>query len=386
MGMVLCGVLLASVTASCRAQDEAGVERPNLLFVITDDMAVSDLVAMPHLGRWMVDEGTSFTRAYVSVSLCCPSRATMLRGQYAHNTGVLSNEGSNGGFPVAHHLGIEASTVATWLQDAGYRTALIGKYLNDYPETAADNYVPPGWDEWAAPVGVTPESDGNIYNQYDYILNDNGELVEYGDAPEDYASRVYTDRIRRFIEESADADQPFFAHLSLPSPHVPATPDPRDAGAEVATEAPRTPSFNEPDVSDKPQWVQELGPFNAFDQTYIDGLHEARQRANLGVDRAIGQVVDRLRRAGELDHTWSTVRPMPAAPRRTRRSPNDNHDSTDDDHHRRGRLHRPPPGRALRRRRTRGPRPRSVRCRAAALRPARRRAGGRRPAGRRRAR
>ncbi len=278
-------------------------DQPNILYVLADDLALTDVENMPNLQRLIGDHGVSFANDFVTVSLCCPSRTTMLRGQYSHNTGVESNRG-NGGFVHFHEQGLEDSTVGTWLQDAGYRTALIGKYLNDYPETAADNYVPPGWDEWDAPVGITPESDGNIYNQYDYILNDNGELVEHGHAREDNAGTVYVDKMQDFIRGAADDDQPFFGYLSLISPHIPATPAPGDENADVGDQAPHPPSYDEADVSDKPQWVQDLPPINPFDQQFIDGLYVERQRSIIGIDRAIGQLVRTLRQTGELDNTY----------------------------------------------------------------------------------
>ena len=86
--------------------------------------------------KLLAEEGLTFTNAFVTTPLCCPSRASILRGQYAHSHGVLSNGGDNGAFPTFYRLGDEESTVATWLQDAGYRTALIGKYLNRYPKEA----------------------------------------------------------------------------------------------------------------------------------------------------------------------------------------------------------------------------------------------------------
>lgn len=277
--------------------------QPNILYVLADDMALTDVENMPNLQRLIGDHGVTFANDFVTVSLCCPSRTTVLRGQYSHNTHVESNRG-NGGFIRFHEQGLEDEALPTWLQDAGYRTALIGKYLNDYPQTAADNYVPPGWDEWDSPVGINNEVDGNLYNQYGYLLNENGDLVDYGSDPGDYAGTVYVNKAREFIQDSAETDQPFFAYLSLVSPHAPATPAPQDENADVGETAPRPPNYDESDVSDKPQWVQDLPPINPFDQQFIDGLYVERQRSIIGIDRAIGQLVRTLRQAGELDNTY----------------------------------------------------------------------------------
>ena len=113
---------------------------------------------MPNVQTLLAAEGLTFTNAFVTTPLCCPSRASILRGQYAHSHGVLNNVGENGGFPAFYRLGDEDSTVATWLHDAGYRTALIGKYLNRYPKGAAESHVPPGWDEWSAFASTDEET------------------------------------------------------------------------------------------------------------------------------------------------------------------------------------------------------------------------------------
>ena len=117
---------------------------PNIVFVLTDDLAVDDLNQntlghMPNL-RALMEKGTTFDNACVSNALCCPSRATILRGQYTHSHQILSNDPPLGGFEKFRSLGHEDSTVATWLDGAGYQTSLLGKYLNGYSGT----YVPPG--------------------------------------------------------------------------------------------------------------------------------------------------------------------------------------------------------------------------------------------------
>jgi hypothetical protein len=139
------GTSPASVTSA------AAGNRPNIIFINTDDLDTASLPTMPKLKSQMADQGTACSNFFVTVSLCCPSRSTFLRGQYAHNTQVLTNGGDNGGYARAHALGIENSTVATWLQAAGYHTGLMGKYLNGYPsKDVPETYVPPGWNECTA--------------------------------------------------------------------------------------------------------------------------------------------------------------------------------------------------------------------------------------------
>lgn len=140
---------LAVATRQPSAQ--ALTRRHNILFVLTDDMALGDLAFMPNTQALIADQGATFDNYFVNSSVCCPSRATTLRGQYEHNTGVLSNGGSNGGFEKAYRSGIERDTIATHLQHAGYQTGLFGKYLNGYPNSAPETYVPPGWNDWASP-------------------------------------------------------------------------------------------------------------------------------------------------------------------------------------------------------------------------------------------
>ena len=126
---------------------------PNVVLILTDDLAFEDvnpatLKHMPNL-RWLMEQGMTFENAFATNSLCCPSRATILRGQYTHNHQILSNEPPLGGFEKFRYLGHENSTMATWAKEQGYRTAFFGKYLNGYN----DDYAPPGWDEWHAMSG-----------------------------------------------------------------------------------------------------------------------------------------------------------------------------------------------------------------------------------------
>src|SRR5262249_10214019 len=142
--------------------------RPNIVFVLADDLDAAEMQYMPATTHLIGGHGATFDRFFVSDSLCCPSRATILRGQYAHNTGVHGNGGRDGGFEAAYRTHLEDDTIATRLHASGYTTGLFGKYLNHYPGKAGPRYVPPGWDNWASPV------EGSAYWQYNYVLNVNG--------------------------------------------------------------------------------------------------------------------------------------------------------------------------------------------------------------------
>jgi N-acetylglucosamine-6-sulfatase len=270
--------------------------KPNIVLILTDDMTLQDAEYMPKLHSLMMDQGTTFENAFVTNSLCCPSRATILRGQYTHNHQLWTNDPPLGGFQGFHDLGHESSTVATLLRSGGYRTALIGKYLNGYP--AADpTYVPPGWDEWYA------ESGGGGY--YGYKLNENGQVVQYGSSAEDYKTDVLARKATDYVRRSAANEQPFFMYLGHKAPHGSTVmPASRHEDSYPGVTAPRPPSFNEADVSDKPKWVSSRPPLSADDIAYIDELYGERLRSLLAVDDMIESLVDTLRDSGELDNTY----------------------------------------------------------------------------------
>ena len=218
--------------------------QPNLILIVTDDQDLDAMAYMPQLRSLLVNQGLTFSNAFVTRSLCCPSRASILRGQYAHNHQIQSNHLPDGGFEKFTELGLDTSTIATWLQAAGYRTVLIGKYLNGI--RGSSTYVPPGWDEW---YGAVTEA------YFNYKLNENGAIVAYGRDPEDYLTDVLSGKATDFIRRTT---APFFIYLTPHAPHEPAIPAPRHVGAFAGWIAPRPPSFNEADVSDKPTWIRDI--------------------------------------------------------------------------------------------------------------------------------
>ena len=130
-------------------EEEAGsaTDRPNLVFVLTDDLDYASAQKMPEIRSLLIEEGLSLEKAFVSHPICCPSRATILTGLYDHNHDVLANRPPSGGFEKFVSEGHEENTIGARLQEGGYQTAFFGKYLNGYP--ASDpTHVPPGWDEW----------------------------------------------------------------------------------------------------------------------------------------------------------------------------------------------------------------------------------------------
>ena len=296
--IVLCIVLfLLAAGAPAPLPAASQTARPNVILILTDDLDAKAIAHMPRLRAQLADRGVTFANFFVTTSLCCPSRSSILRGQYVHNHHVYTNQPPRGGFETFRALGHERSTVATWLQAAGYRTVLMGKYLNGYPDRTAPTYVPPGWEEWYSP------SRGG-YANFNYTMNENGRLVAYGSRPEDYMTDVLARKAADVIRRSGRDGKPFFIYLATYAPHAPATPAPRHANAFTDVTAPRPPSFNEADVSDKPGWVQQREALSAVQVARIDEQYRTRLRSLLAVDEMIEAMIDVLRQTGQLDRTY----------------------------------------------------------------------------------
>jgi arylsulfatase A-like enzyme len=250
------------------------------------------LGSMPRTLSQLGDQGITFTNSFVATPLCAPSRATLLTGRYAHNHGVRDN----GGFPDVRDRGIEAASLAPWLKSAGYRTALFGKYENNYP-AGEDGYIPPGWDHW---WGVLEDRTAAAF---DYTVNENSAIVRYLGGAEVYQTDVMADRAVRFIRE-APSDQPFFALIAPSPPHAPAEPATRHDGLFAGRIATRGPAFNEDDVSDKPPWVRNLRSLTAGQIAQIDALYARRQESLQSVDELVGKVLEALQSTNRLGQTY----------------------------------------------------------------------------------
>ena len=289
-------VVLLSLGLSGSRPPEAGAltAKPNIVFILADDMRKDDLKYMPKTRSLLKDKGMSFENAFVSHALCCPSRATIMRGQYAHNTGVWTGANSRiGGVQAYNNNGLHRDNVATRLDAAGYRTGLFGKYLNDYRNTRG---VPRGWDRWFAHV--------DHVRYYDYKINDDGAPRHYGSRPSDYETDVIADHAKTFIGRSANAGKPFFAYVAPKAPHSPAIPAPRDLHTHDGLKAPRPPSFNEKHVSEKPPWIRKLPRLSAAKRAQIDRLHEARAESLQALDDLVAGVIGKLRNKGVMGNTY----------------------------------------------------------------------------------
>ncbi len=293
------GLAVAAIASSVAFLPEVGAgvveDRPNVIVIVTDDQSADTIPRLPAVMPFLQsraldpqDHWVVFERAFVNTPICCPSRATMLTGLYAHHTGVLDNDDGD--------VFDETSTLATWMRDAGYHTGLVGKYLNRYP-FGRDPFVPQGWDRWWGKIHGPPTS---LY--YGYTLFEQDHTVDYGSAPADYSTDVLASKAVEFIRESP-LDRPFFLWLAPTAPHPPATPAERHAGTFDDLVVPTAPSVGEPDVSDKPAWVRALPRLDAQD---IEALRRARRRASetlRAVDDAVRLIVAELRSRGELDET-----------------------------------------------------------------------------------
>lgn len=273
--------------------------RPNILVIMTDDQTVADMRVLPKTRALVGDKGTTFANSFVSYSLCCPSRSTFLTGQFPHHHGVVQNSGPNGGYQRLDH----SNTLPVWLQEAGYYTVHIGKYLNNYG--IGSSAAPPGWSRWFGLI------DPATYRMYDYVVSDDGVPVSHGDAPEDYQTDVLAAEAERVLRARAGAGEPFFMTVAPVSPHleridgeqVPPRPAPRHEGRFAQEPFPAKPSFNEADVADKPGHIQRMPALSTAKSARQVTIYRARLASLLAVDDLVERLVRTLMETGQLDRT-----------------------------------------------------------------------------------
>lgn len=309
-------------------------DRPNVVLVMADDMRVDDLAFAPNLRKLVAEHGVTFENSFAPFPLCCPSRASFLTGQYAHNHKVWWHDP-----PYGYGAFDDSRTIATSLQDAGYRTGFIGKYLNRYGLARSKvtgqpsaTYVPHGWDDWRAAVEPPAESDihGSTYDYMDTPFNVNGTIdnryrgIYQSDVIGDFSVAM----ARRFAQRRI----PFFMYVNYVAPHhggphapddptvvhdeegreltvvVPAVPDwvrgRFDDRIDRASGVARTGEPIETDVSDKPEALQQrFQPLGDEAQQAL--LHATRRRAEAVyvMDRNIARLVGELQRSGAWDRT-----------------------------------------------------------------------------------
>jgi N-acetylglucosamine-6-sulfatase len=274
---------------------------PNIVFVLTDDLSWNLVQYMPHV-QAMERDGATFSKYFVTDSLCCPSRTSIMTGQFPHDSGVFSNTGADGGFSafIAHDN--QAKTFAVAMEKTGYRSALMGKYLNGYEPnfhgSAGRSYIPPGWDSW--------DVAGNGYNEFDYDLNENRDLVHYGNSAQAYLTSVLSRLASGFVSQSSDLSgtrRPFVLEVATFAPHEPYIYAPSDADRFDNVEAPRTAAFDAKDLIGNPRWL-DLPPLTPQDIRQIDMAFRDRVRAVQAVDRMIGRLRAQLVAEGLAKNTY----------------------------------------------------------------------------------
>jgi N-acetylglucosamine-6-sulfatase len=252
-------------------------KKPNIVFILADDLSTNLLAYMPNV-QAMQREGTTFSNYFVTDSLCCPSRSSIFTGKFPHNTGVFTNQGPEGGYEVFNERGNESQTFAVALQRAGYKTAMLGKYLNGY--RPARNGVPKGWNEW--------DVAGNGYPEFNYNLNQNGRIVHYASDPQYYLTDVVAALGEAFMRKSAPA--PFLIEIATFAPHGPYIPAPRDVDKFPGLSAPRSAAFGVRPDADAPAWLKAIFPLRPMDIQTIDRAFLMRAQSVQAIDKMIGEI------------------------------------------------------------------------------------------------
>lgn len=302
IGAAACGGSGGATPSSDPAPTPTPANRPNIIVIVTDDLdtlTVGQLLdrrsqSTQPLLDMLANQGLSFTHAYVTQPLCAPSRASIFTGQYSHNHGVYDNSGPHGGYQT--FLRSEPQSLAPWLKAVGYRTALVGKYINDVPD---DGHIPPGWDEFH--VHLTAIEDGRYFN---YSMSHNGVTRHYGFVQEDYSVDVEKRIAVDFISSSAGRQEPIFLYIAPQSPHIPAYYAERFGSDFARSGVPITPSFNQGDQNERTCWVQPNSPLTPDELGSADNLQRFRLRSMRAVEEELASALAALEQTGRLANTY----------------------------------------------------------------------------------
>lgn len=284
-------------------------DRPNILMVTVDDMAIGDLKHMPRIQQQLVDQGTTLTSGIAPTPICVPARASLLTGQYAHNHGALGIQGRHGGFKSFE----DGRTLPVWLRRAGYDTMFVGKYLNGYGKDGTRRYVPPGWTSWHGSI------DPQTYQFNKTVTNDNGKV----NRRKKYNTDGFGQRVDNLLGKPRRTKQPWYMWVNYVAPHfggpwekddplanrkkrnamTPSTtsPAPRHRNMFKHKRLPNKPNMLRRDkqkYTPKSQWRRD-----AQNRRELREVHQQRLEALQAVDEAVGKHIRVLRRTGQLANT-----------------------------------------------------------------------------------
>lgn len=302
--------------ASAASIDSAPLETPpNFLVLVTDDQSRHEFnrETMPNLFRLIVDEGAIFDEFTVNTPVCGPSRATLLTGRYPHNHGVQFCDTDPESFKkwdAYFENGWADNDAGSIFQRSGYRTSMIGRYVNSYGQDAImrsafgerghEQYLPSGWDDFWVPLTLA-------YQQFDVVDGEN--YIEYGTDEPAFRTDIEFAEAIGSLDDAADSGRPFMTHLWVGAPHSSVIQNeptfaPRHEDSFEDALAPRLPNRNEADFSDKPDLLQGLGGIPDSVLNVFDNRQRSRLRSLQAVDEGIADVIAQLERRGQLENTY----------------------------------------------------------------------------------
>ncbi|CAA9420730.1 MAG: Choline-sulfatase [uncultured Rubrobacteraceae bacterium] len=270
------------------SEETTASDSPNVLLVLTDDQPATTVRHMPKLGEFVGERGLTFERAYLADPLCCPSRATILTGKYTHNHRITNNHHRKGGARQFREEGLHRDTIGTRLEEAGYATGYFGKWMNGYE----GRHVPPGWGRWFA-------FSGDLNRLDSYEVNADGQRRVFPREQNE------TDLLRKEAEDFVrdHRDEPWMALVATHAPHGPYWPPERHEGSFDGVKLPRTPAFDEDDVSGKPE-AYRRPPLSDQEKRQLRRSYEGKLEALQGVDDLVGGLVGVLKETGQLENTY----------------------------------------------------------------------------------
>ncbi len=306
--IVVAAVTVVTMRANDSSSPPAAVAKPNVVVIMTDDQTLEEMRVMDNTRTLIGGQGATFSHYYASFPNCCPSRATYYTGQYSHNTGVRDNVPPYGGSGLLK----ADQTVPVWLQQNGYYTAHFGKYLNGWGQDG-NIKPPPGWSHWFGLI------DPSTYHYFDYSISDDGKKRDFGHAEADYSTDVLGNELVKTIDTASKSGKPFYLSFTPLSPHVEspeksklefngyswpfAVPAPRYAGLYKNEQLPKTSSWNESDVSSKPDFIRNMKRITVSVEKLATKSYQLELETLKATDEWVGKIIQSLKDNGVYDNT-----------------------------------------------------------------------------------